>query len=165
MAASELNEKGKDLKNQMQEKAGQVGEQIKEQTSHLTAQVLTKAKSTLEEQKEKGTGELSGLSHAVRQTSQHLRNQQREGIAHYAERAADQIDRVVQYVDSRDVTELLNETERFARRHPEVFLGGAFMLGLVAGRFLKSSREGQMAGTSFHPEESMTAGSSSSPSR
>jgi hypothetical protein len=162
MAASDMKEKAKEGGKQVQEKAGQMGEQIKDQTSQLAGQAQNKVKKTLEEQKGKGIGELSGLAEAVRQTGQTLRDQEKDGIAHYAERAADQIERVVQYVDSRDVTELLNEAEMFARRHPEAFLGGAFMMGLVAGRFLKSSRDHRMTNSRSDQEEPMTVNSSPS---
>jgi hypothetical protein len=162
MAASDMKEKAKEVGKQVQEKAGQMGEQIKDQTSQLAGQAQNKVKKTLEEQKGKGIGELSGLAEAVRQTGQTLRDQEKDGIAHYAERAADQIERVVQYVDSRDVTELLNEAEMFARRHPEAFLGGAFMMGLVAGRFLKSSRDHRMTNSRADQEEPMTVNSSPS---
>lgn len=139
--ANDMREKAKEIGKQVQEKASEVGEQVRAQGSELANQAQGKVKSTLETQKQKGVGELSGLAEAVRQTSQNLREQHKESVAHYAERAAEQMDRMVQYFDSRDVGELLNETEMFARRHPEAFLGGAFMLGLVAGRFLKSSRD------------------------
>lgn len=142
--ANDMREKAKEVGKQVQEKAGQVGEQVRAQGTELANQAQGKVKSTLETQKQKGVGELSGLAEAVRQTSQNLREQHKESVAQYAERAAGQMDRMVQYFDSRDVGELLNEAEMFARRHPEAFLGGAFMLGLAAGRFLKSSRDRRM---------------------
>lgn len=164
MADSDTKENAKEVVKQVQEKAGQMGEQIKDQTSHFAGQAQTKVKNAIEEQKGKGIGELSGIAEAVRQTGQTLRDQEKDGIAHYAERTAEQIERVVQYLDSRDVTELLNEAEMFARRHPEAFLGGAFMLGLVAGRFLKSSRDHRMTDSRSDREEPMTVGSSPSSS-
>ena len=164
MAVSDMKEKAKEVGKQVQEKAGQIGEQVRDQTSEFAGQAQKKMKTTLNEQKEKRMGELTGLAEAVRQTGQHLRNQEKDGIAQYAERAAEQIDRVVQYVDSRDVSELLTEVEMFARRHPEAFLGGAFMLGLVAGRFLKSSRERRKSESSFQRGDPMTMAASSSPS-
>ena len=41
---------------------------------------------------------------------------------------------------NKDVTELLNDAQRLARRQPALFVGGAFALGLLGARFLKSSR-------------------------
>ncbi|MEX2491608.1 MAG: hypothetical protein WD425_07580 [Nitrospirales bacterium] len=139
----------------MKEKAKEVGEQVRDQTSQLAGQAQKKVKSSLEDQKSKRLGELSGLAEAVRQTSQNLREQNNDDVAHYTERAAEQMDRMVDYFDSRNVGELLDDTGMFARRHPEMFLGGAFILGLVAGRFLKSSSERKRDdSTSSGPQES-----------
>lgn len=148
--ANDMREKAKELGKQVQEKASEVGEQVRAQSSQLANQAQGKVKRTLESQKQKGVGELSGLAEAVRQTSHTLREQQKESVAQYAERAAEQMDRMAQYFESRDVGELLNEAEMFARRHPEAFLGGAFMMGLVAGRFLKSSRNRRMSDSSSY---------------
>ncbi len=148
--ANDMREKAKEVGKHVQEKATQVGEQIRTQGTELANQAQGKVKSTLETQKQKRVGELSGLAEAVRQTSRSLREQEKEGIAQYTERAAEHMDRLVQYFDSRDVGELLNEAEIFARRHPEAFLGGAFMLGLFAGRFLKSSSDRRIDESSFY---------------
>jgi ElaB/YqjD/DUF883 family membrane-anchored ribosome-binding protein len=153
--ASDMKEKVQEVGKQVQEKAGQAGEQIREKATHVAKQAQGQVKSTLESQKQKGVGELSGLAEAVRHTSQNLREQHKDGIAQYAERAAEQMDRVVEFFDSRDVSDLLNEAEMFARRHPEAFIGGAFMLGLVAGRFLKSSGEARMDSSSYGRQGSM----------
>lgn len=60
--------------------------------------------------------------------------------AKIAERAGRSIDGLANYVSATDARAMLNDTERLARRSPAVFYGGAFLLGLAAGRFLKSSR-------------------------
>ena len=153
--ANDMREKAREIGKQVQEKANQVGEQVRAQSTELANQAQNTVKSTLESQKQKGVGELSGLAEAVRQTSHTLREQQKESVAHYAERAAEQMDRMAEYFESRDVGELLNEAEMFARRHPEAFLGGAFMMGLMAGRFLKSSRDRRIdESSSYERQES-----------
>jgi len=144
MTTDDMKEKAKEIGKKTQEKAGHIAEQTREQASALAGQVQEKVKRTLDEQKGRGVEELSGLAQAVRQTSHQLRQQNKAGMARYAEQAAEQVDRVIHYVDSRDVGELLEEAETFARRHPEGFLGGAFVLGLMAGRFMKSTKERRM---------------------
>ena len=138
MTVSHIKEKAKEVGKLVQEKAEEIGDQVREQTSYFTGQAHEKMKSSLEEQKGKRVKDLSGVAEAVRQTSHHLREHQHDGIAEYAERAAEQVERIVDYVEARDIGELVIEAERFARRYPEVFWGGAFILGLIAGRFLKS---------------------------
>ena len=49
------------------------------------------------------------------------------------------LDRLSGSVRDATVRDIVRATERFARREPLLFLGGAFTLGLFAARFLKSS--------------------------
>ncbi len=144
MTTDDMKEKEKEIGKMTQEKAGQVAEQASEQATAFFGHAQEKVKQTLNEQKGRGVEELSGLAQAVRQTSQQLRQQNKAGMAGYAEQAAEQVDRVIHYADSHDVGELLEDAETFARRHPEGFLGGAFVLGLIAGRFMKSTKERRM---------------------
>ena len=59
----------------------------------------------------------------------------------YVDQAADQVERLSEYVRERDVVQIAGDVEKFARREPALFLGGAFVLGLCAARFLKSSAQ------------------------
>jgi ElaB/YqjD/DUF883 family membrane-anchored ribosome-binding protein len=140
MKTDDMKDKARELGKQTQEKAGWVAEQAREQATTLAGQAQEKVKKKLDEQKERGMEELSSLAQAVRCTSQQLREDHKEGMAHYIDRTAEQLDRVIHYVESRNIGDLLEETETFARRHPEVFLGGAFVMGILVGRFMKSSQ-------------------------
>jgi len=122
------------VKDQAQEKVGQVAEQAKQQ-----------ATSRVESQKERAVDSLGSVAQAIRQTGQELRQQDQVAIGQYADKAAEQVERLASYLRRHDVGELIEETERFARRRPGLFLGGGFALGLVAARFLKSSGERQQA--------------------
>ena len=62
-------------------------------------------------------------------------------VARYAEKASDRIDRTAQYLSTTEPQQIMRDAEAFARREPAVFFGGAFLLGLAVGRFLKSSQE------------------------
>lgn len=86
------------------------------------------------------------LGSALRSTSESLKSED-ELVAHYAEMASERMDRAAGYMSSADFGTVLHDVENFARRRPAVFFGGAFLIGLAAGRFLKSSetREPNMA--------------------
>jgi hypothetical protein len=56
-----------------------------------------------------------------------------------AERASRGVEGVAQYVSSTSAQSLIRDTEQLARRQPALFFGGAFLLGLAAGRFIKAS--------------------------
>jgi hypothetical protein len=55
------------------------------------------------------------------------------------EGVADRVSDASRYLDERDVNALTRDVKRVARDHSAAFLGGAFVLGMVGARFLKSS--------------------------
>ncbi|HEY9515791.1 MAG TPA: hypothetical protein VIQ74_08945, partial [Gemmatimonadaceae bacterium] len=61
----------------------------------------------------------------------------------YVEKAANRVEQLADYVQNTDASEMADRFENFARREPGIFLGGAFTLGLLGARFIKSSRRGQ----------------------
>jgi len=107
----------------------------------LMDQVRQGANSQLSSQKNKATDGIGTVAQAVRQTTQHLRDQKHETIARYVDEAANQLERVSNQLRDKDVGELMQDAQRFARRRPAVFIGSAFAIGLLGARFLKSSRE------------------------
>jgi len=107
----------------------------------MVERVRETATKQLTTQKERATDVVGGVAEALRQSTGHLRGQQHTVIAEYVEKAAEQIDRFSTQVRERDVRELMNDVQDFARRRPAVFMGSAFALGLVGARFLKSSRD------------------------
>lgn len=124
-------------------KAGEVKEQIQEKASELVSRATEQAQSQIAMQKEKAVNTLGSVAGALRQTSQTLRSQDQAPFAQFADKAAEQIDNLTSYLQNHEPQELLTEVERFARRQPALFIGGAFVLGLLGARFLKSSAESQ----------------------
>jgi len=57
----------------------------------------------------------------------------------YTETLSQQVEKLSGYLERQDLSGLMSDVERFARRNPAIFLGGAFALGILAARFLKSS--------------------------
>jgi hypothetical protein len=124
---------------QMQDKAREVTNEAREQVSQVGRQATEEVKSTLATQKENAANELHGVAQALRQTSMQLRDNEQGMVADYSNRMAEQVDRLSNYLVERDIDDLRRDAEDFARRRPEIFIGGAFTLGLLAARFLKSS--------------------------
>jgi len=57
----------------------------------------------------------------------------------YVKKAADALEHISHSVRTASFGTIVEKTENFARRDPLLFIGGAFTLGLLAARFLKSS--------------------------
>ena len=97
--------------------------------------------SQLTTQKERTTDGIGSVVSAVRQSTQQLRDSQHATIAEYVEQAATQLERFSNTLKEKNVSELLDDAQRFARRNPALFVGGAFAVGLLGARFFKSSRD------------------------
>src|SRR5687767_5218688 len=101
------------------------------------------AKAQLTTQKTRATEALGSVAAALRQSSQPLRDNNQGMLADYAGKAADQLEQFSARVRERDLTGLMDDVNRFARRQPALFVGAAFAAGVLAARFLKSSPDGQ----------------------
>jgi ElaB/YqjD/DUF883 family membrane-anchored ribosome-binding protein len=99
------------------------------------------AADQLNTQKTRATDGIGSVAQAIRQSTQHLRDQQHETIAGYVEQAADQLDKLSQQLREKDINEMLSDAQQFARRQPAMFVGAAFAVGLIGARFLKSSND------------------------
>jgi hypothetical protein len=144
-ADTSIEAEAKEGVQQAKEVAKQAMDQVQQKAQEVAGQAQTQAKSALGTRKDQAVDQLGGVAEAFRATSNELRNQDKGAIAQYADKVADQVERVTTYLEDRDVDQLLADTETFARRQPELFLGGAFIAGLLVGRFIKSSSERRRA--------------------
>lgn len=142
----------KEKAEQAQEKVSEVAGEAKQQAAALTQQAKVEAKSSLHSQKQMVANELHGAAHALRETSSTLREQNQTMFAEYGGQLAERIDHASTYLEEHDLDDLVSEVENFARRKPELFIGGAFTLGLLAARFLKSSAPA--SGANYDPADS-----------
>ncbi len=130
---------GSGSSGETRQRSQEVAQQGQQKASEYAEQGREKAKGQIATQKERASGELQGIARALQQTGSQLREQDQDSIGQYAEQAAEQVERLSNYLSEKDSEQLLSEVEDFARNRPAVFLGGAFVLGVAAARFLKSS--------------------------
>jgi hypothetical protein len=161
---SELGEKGSaggrteiggermtDIPTEVGEGSDGLGARAKEKVSSVGHRAIDQVESQIEHRKERAATSLGDVAQTLRSASHQLSEHER--MAHYMERAADRVDELANFLNSHDVAEMVDDIEDFARRQPAVFVGGAFALGMLGARFLKSSRrhvgyEGPMGGWS-----------------
>ena len=111
-------------------------------------QVKQQASTRVNEQKARAAEGLGSVASAIRQASEHLRSEN-QTLATYADKAVDQIQLFADRMRDKDPGEMVRDAERFARRNPTAFIGGAFILGLALARFLKSSGASDFGDHSF----------------
>ena len=134
--------------NADQQAAGAPLDQAREKAQRLVATAQERAVETVQarfdEQKLRAADSLSSVAQTLRSSTQNFQTGQ-DGIGRYINEAADRVDNLAHYLHDRELNEIVDQVEDFARRQPVAFLGGAFALGVLGARFLKSS-----ASTSRH---------------
>lgn len=120
-------------------KGSKTAEQAKEKASRLSEKAKHQLSGQAEQQKEQASEQLEDIGSALRETSNTLHERDKDSIANVMEGAAHQVERLSGYLRNHSVNDMLSQAERVARREPEMFLGGAALLGLIGARFFKSS--------------------------
>lgn len=113
-----------------QEKAGE----LKERGQHRLADQLDQRSTEVGSQ-------ARTMAHAVRRSSEQLRQDGNATPARIAEQAADRIEQLGSYLEGKRGQEMLRDVEDFARRRPWLVAGIGVVAGLTASRFLKASSE------------------------
>lgn len=120
------------------------GQSIKETASNAVGQAKDKAVGLLDEQKNKATTGLNNVADSIRKVGENLRdsgeqNAVAQTAARYGDNLAKQIESFSGYLENARLKDLKRDIEGFARRQPALFVGGTFLVGVLAARFLKTS--------------------------
>jgi hypothetical protein len=132
------------------EAAKDVAQDVKAQGQELAKETVAQAKQSLSQVREQAMTALSeaqnqvaehglSLARSFDKTSEHLRGEDESELADVSEKLSAQVQRASDYLRGKDISSLLHDTAQLARRRPELVLGGAVLLGMLGGRFLKSS--------------------------
>jgi len=116
-----------------------VADEAQQKVGQAVDQVRQQGMSQIASQKDVLAGTVGSVAHALHETSRQLKQGNEAQVGEYVDRVAEQVDHLSNHLRGRNVDELIGDAESFARRQPALFLGGAFFIGLVASRFLKSS--------------------------
>lgn len=97
--------------------------------------------------REQAADGLEQVTESIRRISLDMEGEQ-PAIANVVTTAADQAERVAEYLRTTDARQMLGTVEDVARRQPLIFLGGAFLLGLAASRLIKAAGGSDVKGSS-----------------
>ncbi len=140
--------KAGEVLGQAQHKAGEVLGQAQEKAAPVLDGAQQKAKSKLEQGKEQAAGQLDSVAQALHKTGAQLQQGDQKAAGEYTAQAADKLEQISSHLRGSSVPQLVGEVEDFARREPTLFLAGAFALGVLGARFLKSSKQGPLGSRS-----------------
>ncbi len=137
-STSPLDNVGDTVRSALQQAQQRTIETVDTARQQAATQINTQAQKQLTQA---GEG-LSALSDAASQASQSLRSHHQETLADYLDAATARIDQASDYLRKSTLSDLVKDTERLIERQPLVFVAGAFALGLLGARFLKSTSQG-----------------------
>jgi len=112
------------------------GERETSVIAELVDAARSAAESMLEEQRQQVAQKVSGIAEALRNAANSLEQSQNRALAGYVDQAADQVASIYRTVRERHWSEIVADTEDFARRQPTLFVLGAVATGFLVGRFL-----------------------------
>lgn len=83
-------------------------------------------------------GELRSVGEAASAAAERLSDEDHDRIGGYVRGIRRQCERAAEYLEQHNAQSLISDVNHLARRNPALFVGGAAVLGLVAGRFLSA---------------------------
>ena len=125
----------------------ETGKEAGERAGHLVERGAEIGFQQADRGLETAAGGIETAAQTIRRVSTDMQTDQPQ-IAEFASTAADRAEDLARYLRETDVREMIGNVENFARRQPLLFLGGAFVLGVAASRFIKAAggSQGQSQG-------------------
>ena len=144
--AESLKQQGKHVAAEAKEQMHRAADDVRAAAGEGVHQAKAQTVQMLERQKSNAASSIASIQDALQSASKTLRDEQNPSAAGVADTAAQQLGHISRYIDERPLDDLLADAEDMTRRRPEVVLGGLFVAGLAAARFLKASSRGPRAG-------------------
>jgi ElaB/YqjD/DUF883 family membrane-anchored ribosome-binding protein len=119
-------------------KTASVAAEVKGAIGEIAEPLKDKAEQLAQQQKQAGSSHIRKFATAVDAAARELEPEMPQ-IANSVHDVAHRIEKTADDLRNRNMDELFEEFDRYARQHPAVVFGGALMAGLVLSRFLKSS--------------------------
>ena len=124
---------------QAKEKAREVAGQAQDRAQEAAGHAKVRIREQVDQRSTQAGGQVTGAAGDARTVAEELRKQGRDAPARYAERAADQAERLGGYLTKSDGDTILRDAEDFGRQRPWAVVAGGLALGFMASRLLKAS--------------------------
>lgn len=120
--------------------------ELKHEAQHAAEQAKEHVRSVAGDQKDRAAEQVGGFAHALRAASDDLNERGQGFAAAYVREAAGGLERASGALRDRNIDQLMEGVEDFARRQPIAFLGGAVVAGFGLARLMKSSADRRRSG-------------------
>ena len=142
----ELKNRASDVAGAVRESAGGAAQQVKQRASEMTRVIkegiAEEAGRLFDEQKGKAASKVARYGKVIHQSAHALRAVKADGFADYVDSAAEKVEGINEYLEERNLAQVIEDVGEVARRHRGMMLGGMFVAGFALARFLKASGEG-----------------------
>ena len=116
----------------------ETGKEAGERASHLIERGADIGFKQADRGLDQAVDGIETVADSIRRVSADMETEKPQ-IAELASGAADQAEAFANYLRDTDVRQLIGNVEDFGRRQPLLFVGGAFLLGVAASRFIKAA--------------------------
>ena len=123
------------------EAVGTAAEQVQRKAAEYARQAQTQGINALDQQRHRAAAQARTAAEAAQRAAERFRDGHDDNIANVIQTFGDEVNRLGDYLERQDVNALWRDAQSFARRRPELFLGGMFVAGLALSRFLKASSD------------------------
>jgi hypothetical protein len=130
---------GEHLTDRARRKAGELAGELKQKAEDSAEDMRRRAISAVDQQKDAAVGGIEGVAQALRSASDDLRERGQPVAAEYSRQVADGLESMANWVNRRNLDDVVGSVEDFARQRPVAFIGGAVVAGFALARFMKSS--------------------------
>jgi len=131
----------------------QVKDQVVDQAKNTFRQARDKATSSLGDSRRQAADQIGGIATAFHSAGDHLRGENQERLAGFADSLAGQVEQAASYLRDADLDRIVQDVENLARRQPALVFGTALAIGLIGARFLKSSDANRSRRFRFEEED------------
>lgn len=122
-----------------QEKAQEVAGEAQEKAREAAGKAQEGVREQIDERSTQAGERVTGAAQDLRSVGEELRKQGKDTPAKFADRAAEQTERVGSYLKDNGPDRMLEDIEDFGRQRPWAVLAGGLVVGVLAARFLKAS--------------------------
>ncbi len=124
----------------LKETVVEVKENVQETGREALSEVTHRANRLIDTQKQMASERIDSFAEAMQEAARCVSERQPE-IGRFMQQAGERIGSVATYLKRHDLRDAVYEVNRFGRQHPAILLGGLFVAGVAAARFLKASQE------------------------
>lgn len=126
---------GSDVASTAKEQGKQVARETARQAKNVYADARSHLRQQASSQQQRAAGGLRSVGDEIRSMAE--QGGQSGPASEVARQASARISEVADWIEAREPGHVVTELKQFARRHPGVFLAGAGILGVLAGRLTR----------------------------